>query len=265
MICISNGFVKNQNQLIEFRLSSSKLINIPIYQFFKFSDLIQQNENVKTIISSMQATFSRIIESKTISDESIEIFSKLILEEKVNISPINYWDLYQLSLIFQVKALQTVLDQYASDHSNDFDFILNLLIEREKVDEIESKLPKNYRSSHIEDIFVNKVNECFHNKLFDKVPISVIYRIIEKSNENEIDNDSLFEFINHSIGNRFILFQFLKVSKLSDSSFKTLSSIIFGIAIVHCYCILLTCNSLSFFFFSAMLMVSICIFENINL
>ena len=58
--------------------------------------------------------------------------------------------------------------------------------------------------------------------LFEKLPISTIYRIIEKCDPHKISSDVLCEFIMKSIEKRHVLFSLLKLQNLSDNTFYKL-------------------------------------------
>lgn len=56
------------------------------------------------------------------------------------------------------------------------------------------------------------------NENFGLLPISIVYRILSKS--EEIPNDLLFDFISKSIEERCTLFNFLIIQNLSDIKLK---------------------------------------------
>ena len=107
-------------------------------------------------------------------------------------------------------------------HSNDIDFILNILIEHEKQDENFEVYSKIENSINIEDFLIDNINECLQKKMFAQLQISTIDRIIKKSDKQQISNDLLYDFISESIETRFSLFSFLQIEKLSDVKFKAL-------------------------------------------
>lgn len=85
--------------------------------------------------------------------------------------------------------------------------------------------PVDYISNEIEDCLIKNLNECFKNELFSQLNVSTIFRIIEKSDINQIKSDALFEFISKSIEERCCLLNFLDVKNLSDEKFEFLCKI----------------------------------------
>ena len=67
-------------------------------------------------------------------------------------------------------------------------------------------------SINLEDRLRDNIKECFLNEKFCKLPISTVYRIIEKCDK---DSFTFFE-------NRFPLFSFIDAKNLSDEKFDDL-------------------------------------------
>lgn len=63
---------------------------------------------------------------------------------------------------------------------------------------------------------------AFKTVFFAKLPISIIYRIFSKSEIENISSDLLFDFINASVEERYVLFHFLNIGKLNDGKFDML-------------------------------------------
>lgn len=200
----------------------TKSYNISLLQLLKFSGFIQKDLNVDDNINRMKAKITEMIESNYIKEENLEIFFDLLEEKKVKISQNNYLDLCKLSEMFEVEVLKKCLTRYSKNHSNDIDFILNILIENEKQDENFEVYSKIENSINIEDFLIDNINECLQKKMFAQLQISTIDRIIKKSDKQQISNDLLYDFISESIETRFSLFSFLQIEKLSDVKFKAL-------------------------------------------
>lgn len=218
---------RKRTECIEYQTSTSQIIKIPLYQFFKFSDIYEEDLNLQEITTKIKSKVNELSQQKWTSDKSIDKFFLLLCEEKVEITSENYWDLHKLSEIFQVSSLHQLLSKYALDHKEDVDFIITLIEGREKErkksfkTEAEFKYEEEY-SLEIEELLKHKIKVILNNERFGRLPICVIYRIIEKNNQEEIPHDILYEFINKSIKERHILYSFLNISKLSDSNFKFL-------------------------------------------
>lgn len=74
----------------------------------------------------------------------------------------------------------------------------------------------------MEDILKDNIAECLSNDNFFKLPIPIMYRIIERSDHDQIQCDLLYDFIKKSIKSRYILFQFIDMKSLSDENFYDL-------------------------------------------
>ena len=75
-------------------------------------------------------------------------------------------------------------------------------------------------SSFIENCLTANIKKCFKNVKFNKLPISSLYRIVEKNGQK--NSDDLVDFIKKSIQERYILFNFLNTESLSDKKFDEL-------------------------------------------
>lgn len=106
ILCLDDNFIQDPSQFIDIRVFSAKNFQIPFYNFFKFSEILLQEHILNEIKKLIISMANQIIEDKPIDDESFEIFVKLMKGKKVEISCTNYWDLYKLSEIFQIKQLK---------------------------------------------------------------------------------------------------------------------------------------------------------------
>ena len=225
VICLNDKYLYEQNRIVEIEPRKVKKARIPFYRIIKFLTIFEEENIYSKMITIIKDRIENIIDNEMIEPESIDLFLKLVQEEKVEINSVHYWDLYKLSEIFRVKSLEIELERYAKEHSEDLDFIIRLFNEREKrtkktSEKIQQLIDKC--SINIEEILQQKFNECLKNDNFSNLPISTIYRIIEGSDKEKIDHDLLLEFINQSIEERCPLFTFIKLSKLSDDKFKSL-------------------------------------------
>lgn len=224
---LNDEYKRKRTECIEYQTSTSQIIEIPLYQFNKFSDIYEEDLNLQEITTKIKSKVNELSQQEWTSDKSIEKFFLLLCEEKVEITSENYWDLHRLSEIFQVSSLHQLLSKYALDHKEDVDFIITLIEGREKErkksyeTDVEFKYEDEY-SLEIEDLLKHKIKVVLNNERFGRLPICVIYRIIEKNNKEDIPHDMLYEFINKSIKERYILYTFLNISKLNDAHFKFL-------------------------------------------
>ena len=68
----------------------------------------------------------------------------------------------------------------------------------------------------MENELVRQVNDCLQNENFKKLPVSMIYRILSKSDKKSYSNELLFDFIKQNIEKYYILFTFLDILDLKD-------------------------------------------------
>lgn len=213
--------------------TSLNIIKLPFVQFFKYSHLAQEYrcDDIANHISEELQAYQR---NNNIKEESVQIFFKLLQEESVSITSDHYIDLCKLSDKFKIYTLQSLLKKYAKKNSNNIELLLNLLNELQ-VTKDDKIFNINEFSSNIESCLSKEINKCLKNKKFGNLAVSTVYRIIEKSDINEIQSDHLLDFISSSIKDRFPLFEFLKVEKLSDEKFSDLYQIYSNGFIEKCF------------------------------
>ena len=77
-------------------------------------------------------------------------------------------------------------------------------------------------SEEMEELLIEHINEFLEKDNISQLPVSVIYRIIEKSRKEDISSDLLYEFICKSVETRYVLFTFVEVEKLREEHFDAL-------------------------------------------
>lgn len=109
-----------------------------------------------------------------------------------------------------------MINEYLKEQSINVDFIIQIIdFEAKKQKETE-----NYEfgiSKDMENLLTSKIDECFMSEKFSSLPISVIYRIIEKSSNKRISCDKLFDFIKKNVSKFCVLFSFVDLQRLSES------------------------------------------------
>ena len=213
-------FVKEEDiKIIRFQ-TSANIIKIPFVQFFKYSHLAQEYrcDDIENHISEELQAYQR---SSKIKEDCVQIFFKLLQEESISITADHYIGLCKLSDKFKVYTLQSLLKKYAKKNSNNIELLLNLLNELQSTKDDKIFNITEF-SSNIDSCLSKEINKCLKNEKFGNLAVSTVYRILEKSDINEIQSDYLFDFISNSIKDRFPLFEFLKVEKLSDEKFNGL-------------------------------------------
>lgn len=136
-------------------------------------------------------------------------------------SSCQYCDLCKLSEIFKCKSLIKFLDDYSKKNSDNIDFIINAILELNSTIN-DDALINNTFSVKLENYLRSNFKKCIQNQNFSRLPISLIYRIIEKLDPNLILYDDLYDFISKSISDRHTLFSFIDLKQLSDEKFDDL-------------------------------------------
>lgn len=217
---LGKDFEEDNNDLISIQLSS-QLIQIYYIQICKYSQLIQDKFSKSEAMTQIPQYVLEIQKKYNISDDNIITFFKLLQEEKIEIRSSQYCDLCKLTTLFQVHILRKSLKKYARKYSKNIEFIINLMIEHytKSCDDI---FTKDDFSEEMEDCLKNSINQCLQNQNFKKLPPSVVYRIIKRSEKEKIQMDLLYKFIIDSIETHFVLFSFIEIMKLSDNNFNDL-------------------------------------------
>lgn len=213
---------ENQTNMAIFQLTTEK-ISLPIQQLFKYSGVFQKEYFNSDIINILSNKIQKLQNLHIIKNENITVFFNLLKDEKIKITHDQYCDLCKLSDIFEVEPLQKCLNKYMKKNSKNLDLLINLICQQ-NLDQYQDIISQNSFSSDMEDELSKNINECLKKKNFSKLPIPIIYKIIEKSDLKKISYDSLFDFINQSIKDRYVLFAFLKIQKLSDDRINELFS-----------------------------------------
>lgn len=208
----------DENDQIQIRISS-QIIQIRYYQLCKYSKLIEKEYTRQNIEDSLPIDIARFQRDFHIQDQNVITFFRIIKEENVEIFGNQFRDLFRLSEFFKVRSLQNFLIRYAQDNFRDINFIIDLMNDP-RFNEICEVIQDNQLSLQMEQLLSNQIESCLENDKFGNLNISIIHRIISKSNIKS--SDSLYRFIANSIQDRHILFSFLDISNLSDSNFNNL-------------------------------------------
>lgn len=212
--CDEKLYQNNKN--VKFHTSNNEF-EAPFFKFIKYSRSIQEKYQIENMISEITEELGEFQTSNDIETSSIEIFFKLICEENVHIKNEHYFDLCKLCSKYKIEPLERILKRYLNEKSYDISMMLKLLMEQQKNmnDDI---IYNDYISINIEEILEKHVNECLGREEF------TIYRIIEGSGQDEINSDLLYDFIQKSIEERYILSQFLNIETLNEYKFEEICS-----------------------------------------
>lgn len=211
---------EDENDLVTIKLES-KVIQISFSQLCKYSQLIREEYVISDARDRLSQELLRFQQENLIDINNIIIFFDLFKEEDVIITNDRYKDFYKLSNFFQIKKLIKQLKIYFISHISDIDFIILRFKEEIKQQNNLDKVDFEYKLQ-FEQFMINKINDCLQNENFQKIPVSFIYKIIEKCEEKEISSDLLFDFIKKSPENHFVLFKFIKFQDLSKEKFEEL-------------------------------------------
>ena len=210
---LQDAIDQDDSDKVTFRLSS-EIIKIDLYKLYKYSQLFKDGPTGNQTIKHLSENLDQIAQQYKIKEDSIKIFLKLIQEDKADISCNHYCDLYKLSDIFKVNPLKKLLNNFAIQNSQNIDFIINLIIDQQSLENHEL-FQLDDISSNMEDVLCNNIDKCLLNQNFGILQSPTIYRIIEKSDKDKINSDILYDFIMKSIKDRFLLLYFLDIKKLS--------------------------------------------------
>ncbi|KAK8880814.1 hypothetical protein M9Y10_003505 [Tritrichomonas musculus] len=199
----------------------SEIMRISFYNLIRYSQAVRENIIYNDIINTFTNHLDLFARSSNIRFENIELFFRLLQNEKIEISNDQYCDLFRLSEHFGVDCLTNILKSYFKRHIKNIDFIIQLLIDQISTQKYDIITNSEF-SKEMEDCLSCKIDECVVNSNFCKLPISTIYRIIEKSDASQISSDLLYEFISKNINERFTLLLFLNLRNLSDEKFNSL-------------------------------------------
>ena len=226
---IDNTKTQDENEeedLIEVGISHEKHFKV------NFSKLVSQSKHVRDkykyseAINSISDELSQLQKTTRIKETSIEHFLKYIQEGKVTIRSEYYYDIYKLSKYFQILRLTRALDKiYHSKLCADLNFSIDTLIYSEhESNEIENdfkvkkKKTENDFLVKIENFLSERINESLSNNKFGRLPVSIIYRIVEKCDKKRLNVNVLNEFIFESIEKRFVLLKFVDLHKIQNEN-----------------------------------------------
>lgn len=220
LINIRNEFDDEIDQKYNFDIQiSSDVVHLSYLNLLKYSETIQDElkENyMKNILNKVQ----HIKNEAKVDDNNIKLFFKLLNEENVQITTEQFLDISKLANFFKVTSLQKYLKKYAEAHSEDVEFLICKIMESQKIQSSEFYSSESVET--FEKCLSRKIEQCLSNQLFNKLPIGIIYRIIDHSDKSQIDSNLLYEFIMKDKSKNYILFQFLKLPNLSEKNFNNL-------------------------------------------
>ncbi|KAK8892877.1 hypothetical protein M9Y10_030128 [Tritrichomonas musculus] len=214
---------KEEDQAYVQVLLSSEVFKVPLFQVIKYSPKLTMDYSITNVNNIFSQKIKRCQETYQLQNQSIKKFIKLLQGENSEITNDDYCDLYRLSVEFKVEILQNILDEYSKQHSTDTDFIIISLLQYNSPNFNESFF-NGQSPIQMEKILSQRICDCLSNNNFGKLQMPTIFKIIEKSDKQQINSNLLYDFISKSIEKRCILFQFLDLKTLSDERFNEMYS-----------------------------------------
>lgn len=214
------------DDVIEIQLISN-IIEVSYPQLIKYSYFIKNKCTIDDAKEYLTQNLQKYEMDYDINERNIILFFKCIEEDKnISITISNFWDFNVLSCTLKVKKFLSDLKKFSIDHANDISFVSNLVNKQnsKNFSFFFNEIDNDAFDIDIEDILKNRINECFENDEFKKLPISVIYKIVKDCEEN-LKNDNLCDFIIQSINERCKLFELLDLRSLSKEKFDSLYEI----------------------------------------
>lgn len=208
---------KNEHELIKIQLINNS-ISVNFSQLCKYSQTIREEYLLKDVSERLSQDLQRFQKDYNIDEKNIIHFFELIQKEQISINNDEYFDFCKLSNIYKVTILQKILRKYSHSHSKDIDYIIHLMTEQ-KMPGNEYLFENDLYSVELEDILGSQIEKCLQNENFKKLPISTVFRIIEKNQDIPISIDLLYDFIEELIEERYILFKFIDIQKLSNEKY----------------------------------------------
>lgn len=215
-IYIQSDSSTDENEPEKFQVSiilESRNTKVRYIQLWKHCQLIRNQYLISDLNESFSQNLQKFMQENKIHDDCIILFFQLIENEKGPISNIEYRGLYKLSEYFQADLLLQKLKEYSNTHFTQVDIIIQTILDEiamNKNDKIDLK-------SQMEQSLCNCIEECLQNSLFETLPVSIIYNVIQKSQKTRMTNNLLYDFIMKSFDKFYILFVFLNLQQLQEN------------------------------------------------
>lgn len=208
---------ENNSDLITLELRRST-IRLKYWQLCKHSPHIPNIYPKKELQECLSSDIRQFEEENNINEINIINFFKIYQDENVAITNDNFRDYYKISEFLRVKSFLTQLKKYEKKYSNDIDFIISKILD-EMSNPRNGLMPKDDFLFQMEEHLTHRIEDCIKSENFIQIPISMIYRIIEKSDKEKVSSDWLLDFILGSIDKLCVLFPLVDFFNLSKEKF----------------------------------------------
>lgn len=223
-------YEEEDQDIVKINLNSN-IIQVNFSQLCKYSKLIREEYVISDVEKRLPEELLQFQQENRINEFNIKEFFKLFQEEEIIMTNDKYKDFTKLSQFFKIKKIQNQLKLYFNTHINDVDFIIKtfldeielqnqFLTDKNTNNEIEYKFKKQ-----MEEFLIDNINKSIENKHFHELPTSLIYHIIEHSEQSDLSSELIFKLIKRSPTKLFALFKFIKIENLSDETFDELFKI----------------------------------------
>ena len=218
-----NAIYHDEDDLITFQFKSHE-ISFYFTHLSRFSKFIRVNYRLPDVKNRFYHVLCDFKEKQNVTTDNIILFFKLLQDDfriSQNLTYDEYKDLLKLTEFLQIKILFNNLDQYFKSQNNDIDFQIQFILHDSKSNDDITNASFQLNNT-IENLLSTNVVKCLQNKNFADIPISIIHRIILKSDKKPIPSNLLYDFIKKKMKPFFLLLRFLDIENLSDDRFEDL-------------------------------------------
>ena len=200
-------------------------IHLYISQLIKYSKRARDEYSFSDISKQLTEDLQKIERQYKLSTENIIFFFQL-LEQNFNMNE-NFVltfqqciDLLKITEYLKVRKLSVKINEYLKNHNIDVDFIIQIILHElnSNLNTDDDNRQQFQINPQMEELLTSRIEDTIQNEKFALLPISIIYRIIEKS--SKINSDLLFNFIDKSITKYFVLLPFLDTETLSENQLE---------------------------------------------
>lgn len=220
---------EEDDDLIYFSIKSIE-IDINYQKIIHYSKYIKNKYLPKDLNEHFPDELERFQDENDINLENIALFFNLIqqnfkIKEDLNLSYNQYKDLANISEYLQSKKFSKKIQKYTKFNT---DFIIQQIhheVQAQNNNDDDLNYNKFQINKNMEEKLTENICECFLNEKFIDLPISIIFRIVEKCFQKQILNNELYDFIIKSIPKLCVLFQFLDLQIISEDRLYNLCNI----------------------------------------
>ena len=203
------------------KMEITEILKSSFYSLMRYSRSVQDKYMENDIINSISKELETLRNLYDIKIENITKFFKMLQNERIDFCSDDYCDFSRLCDFFKVESVEKLLRGYIDRHSENIDMILNLMVDQITTQNTDL-IDKSQIVGNIEEMLSNNIEKCIEKETFGKLPISTIYKIIEKSDRQHITSDMMHEFITKKFDERFPLLHFVCLRNLTDEKFNEL-------------------------------------------